>query len=85
MSCKTFLDYSLYPQIYLQDYEHHSFGSRQAKGPSDSERAVTKAWVDRKIAHDGGLIQLVEDFVNVCQNISSPKCKANKKPKPQGG
>ena len=82
-SCEAFLDYSLYPKNFLHDYEHHFFGSRHAKGPSDAEGAVVKTWVDREIAHKGCLIQSAEDFVNVCQNMPSPKCKANKKFKPQ--
>ena len=47
MSYRTFLDYFLNPQIFLQDYEHHFSGSRHAKGPSDVKGAVIKIWVDR--------------------------------------
>ena len=47
MPYETFLDYSLNPQIFLQDYEHHFSGSPHAKGPSDVEGAVIKTWMDR--------------------------------------
>ena len=47
MSCEIVLDYSLYPHIFLQDYEHHFSGSLHAKEPSDAEGIVVKTWVDK--------------------------------------
>ena len=84
LSCETFLDYSFYLQIFLQDYEYHFSGSRHTKGPFDVEGAVLKTQLNSWIAHDGTLTQSVEDFVNVYHKISSPKWNANKKSKPLG-
>lgn len=76
--CGSFLEYSLYPQVFSHSYEHHFFGSRHAKGPSDAEGAVVKTWVDRQIAH-GALVQSAEDFVKICQTMPPPKCNPLKK------
>ena len=66
-------DLFLLSVIFLQDYEHHFSRSRLTNEPSDAEEAILKRWVDRQIAHDGCLIQSVENFVYVCQKTSSPK------------
>ena len=47
MSCETFLDYSLHPQSFLQDYEHHFSRSPHEKGLSYAESIAVKTWVDR--------------------------------------
>ena len=47
MSCETFLDDFLYPQIFLKDYKNQFSGFRQEMGPSDAEGAVIKTWADR--------------------------------------
>lgn len=70
---ETFLDYFSYPQIFLHDYEHHSFRLRHAKGLSDAESSIIKAYVDRQIAQNDCLIQSAEDFVDVCQKMLPPK------------
>lgn len=75
---RSFFEYSLYPQVFSHRYEHHFFGSRHAKGPSDAEGAVIKTWVDRQIAH-GALVQSAEDFVKICHMMPPPKWNPQKK------
>ena len=76
MSCENLLDYSLYPQII--HHAHNFLGSLNTKELSDAEVSFKKTWISRQLAHDGFFIQSAKDFVNVCQKLSSPKCKANK-------